>query len=176
MDGQVGRSNRKRRADSESDYHHGSQRVKNSHELGERRPNVRMQESPLIDTELQAQEPMQAISADAVFNYYREHELAKETECNSEEDSSNEEFEVVISSDPIAGRSMQLPSPIADNKNRHAEGGADNDDDGDEFEEAMRRGFAEDAKRSTRSPRIQTQASIQRMSHSMNPTPEEVLS
>jgi hypothetical protein len=165
MDGQVGRSNRKRRADSESDYHHGSQRVKNSHELGERRPNVRMQESPLIDTELQAQEPMQAISADAVFNYYREHELAKETECNSEEDSSNEEFEVVISSDPIAGRSMQLPSPIADNN-----------DDGDEFEEAMRRGFAEDAKRSTRSPRIQTQASIQRMSHSMNPTPEEVLS
>jgi hypothetical protein len=145
MDGQAGRSNRKRPVDSEFDDDHRCKRVKNSHELGERRPNVHMQESPLIDPELQAQEPMQAISANAVFNYYREHELAKETECNSEDDSGDEEFEVVISRDPIAGRSMQLPSPVADNKNRHAEGGADSDDDGDEFEEAMRRGFAGDA-------------------------------
>jgi hypothetical protein len=42
MDGQVGRSSRKRRANSEPGENQGSKRLKNSHELGGRRVNVRM--------------------------------------------------------------------------------------------------------------------------------------
>jgi hypothetical protein len=132
---------------------------------------------PLTDPELPFQESSPAISEEVVFRYYREQELAKEAECDSEGENSDGEFGVVIGHGPIASHCTRLPSPVADDKSKYHESGGDNDGDGlDEFEEVMRRGFAEATGGADICSAKPFLASLQRMTHQKRLTPAEAQS